>query len=238
MRSRVTVVIPFYNCPYIDQALASVAGQTYPNVEVIVVDDGSAMHMDKIAPYANRIRYLTKSNGGTASALNSGIRQASGEYIAWLSSDDMFAPHKLERQIAFMAESESAASFTAYTSIDGNGRVLEPHVGLAVAGPAAFLRMLSYANPINGCTVVLRKELFDRAGLFNESLSYTQDYEMWLRLALHNVRFDYLPEALTLYRFHPEMGTIRNRPAVLREFEMVRDWYIGQMESLIAQLGG
>ncbi|MGO4274414.1 glycosyltransferase family 2 protein, partial [Paenibacillus sp. TAF58] len=80
MQPKVSIIIPFYNCPYIDQAIASAIGQTYANVEIIVVDDGSTIHADKIGPFKDRVYYLGKANGGTASALNHGIRYASGEY--------------------------------------------------------------------------------------------------------------------------------------------------------------
>ena len=73
MMPTVTIVIPFYNCQYIQQALESAVQQTYPAVEIIVVDDGSTQYSHLIAPYMNRVYYMGKSNGGTASALNHGI---------------------------------------------------------------------------------------------------------------------------------------------------------------------
>ncbi|GJM76095.1 hypothetical protein HMSSN036_83110 [Paenibacillus macerans] len=90
MTPTVSVIIPFYNCPYVEQAVQSALNQTYRPLEVIVVDDGSTSHAERLAPYRPHIHYLGKANGGTASALNHGIRHASGEYIAWLSSDDVF----------------------------------------------------------------------------------------------------------------------------------------------------
>src|SRR5689334_17046366 len=98
----VTIVIPFYNCAYIDQAVQSALNQTYKPLEIIVVDDGSTRHADRLTPYLPYISYMGKANGGTATALNHGIRNASGEYIAWLSSDDLFYPDKIAHQVAFM----------------------------------------------------------------------------------------------------------------------------------------
>jgi teichuronic acid biosynthesis glycosyltransferase TuaG len=79
----VSVVIPFYNCPFIGQSVESVVQQTYSHIEIIVVDDGSTLHREQLGPYGTGIRYFWKPNGGTASALNCGIRAARGEYIVW-----------------------------------------------------------------------------------------------------------------------------------------------------------
>lgn len=228
---RVTIIIPFYNCPYVGQALASAVNQTYPDTEIIVVDDGSTMHADKITPYKRRVHYLGKANGGTASALNHGIRMASGQYIAWLSSDDLFKPRKVERQLAFMRAAGAEISYTAATFIDAHGRATEAF--RAGPAPAALYSVLSRTNPINGCTVMARRDTLIRSGLFNEALRYTQDYEMWLRLLTRGVKFAYLPEALTMYRFHPQMGTSRHHAALLREFEAIKANYRSRLEPYI-----
>lgn len=81
MLPKVSVVVPFYNCPYVDRAVHSVLNQSYPNVEIIVVNDGSTQHVEKLAPYLDRILYVEKANGGTATALNVGIRRATGAYL-------------------------------------------------------------------------------------------------------------------------------------------------------------
>ena len=239
MATKVSVIIPFYNCPYVGQALSSVASQTYADIEVIVVDDGSSVHLDLIAAYGGgRMRYVRKSNGGTASAVNQGIRAAAGEYVAWLSSDDMFCPGKIECQLAFMQARGSEISHTVYSVIDEHGKVIAPHCGVKMAGPLDFYRLLTYANPVNGCTMMARKDTLLRAGLFNEALRYTHDYELWLRMACMGVRFDYLTEALTLYRVHSEMGSVKHKAAALTEFDAVKAGYRVHLERRIKELGG
>ncbi|WP_394514565.1 glycosyltransferase family A protein [Priestia aryabhattai] len=94
--TKVSIIIPFYNCSYIDQAIQSALNQTYQDIEIIVVNDGSSKFNEKITPYLDRILYIEKENGGTASALNLGIKNATGEYFAWLSSDDIFLPIKYQ----------------------------------------------------------------------------------------------------------------------------------------------
>ncbi|WP_328097470.1 glycosyltransferase family A protein [Peribacillus frigoritolerans] len=78
-----SIIVSFFNCPYIDEALESLMNQTYKNIEIIVVNDGSTIYSDKIIPYLDKIIYIEKGNGGTACALNMGIRNATGDYLCW-----------------------------------------------------------------------------------------------------------------------------------------------------------
>lgn len=236
MEPKVTVVIPFYNCPYIGRAIASALNQTYPHVEIIVVDDGSTKHVGLIEPFIDSIVYLRKLNGGTASAMNMGITRASGDYIAWLSSDDMFLPHKLRRQMDFMLHEQSLFSFTAFSTMNPQDQISEEFMGVNVREPGGINAVLAKFNPINGCTVIARRELFTLFGLFDESLPYTQDYDMWLRLAIGGIPLDYLPEALTLYRVHHAMGSIRYRPQLIAEFQQVQSKYAQQIKWLLADI--
>ena len=97
----VSIVIPVYNgTNYVAEAIESALNQTYKNIEIIVVNDGSKDKTENIAKsYGDKIRYYYKDNGGVASALNLGIKEAKGEYISWLSHDDIYYPNKIERQI-------------------------------------------------------------------------------------------------------------------------------------------
>ena len=110
----VSVVIPFYNCPYVGEAIESVLFQTYPNIEIVVVDDGSTRYAAALQPYRRQIRLVRKANGGTASALNAGIRHAHGEYIAWLSADDLYYTRKFAKQIPWMMRHRLPFSFTNF----------------------------------------------------------------------------------------------------------------------------
>ncbi|AWP28144.1 glycosyl transferase family 2 [Paenibacillus vortex V453] len=237
MMPTVTIVIPFYNCQYIQQALESAVQQTYPAVEIIVVDDGSTQYSNLIAPYKNRIYYMGKSNGGTASALNHAILHASGQYIAWLSSDDRFVPQKIERQMAFMLSRGLDISFTGFSVINEHNRVTRPYEGIPMANNADLARQLVYSNPINGCTVIMKKDWLHRVGLFNAQLPYTHDYDLWIRLLMNGASFGFLPDMLTMYRVHSQMGTIRHKATIAREYEMVKNNYRHVLEHL-AQHGG
>lgn len=237
MCPKVTIVIPFYNDPYVDQAITSALNQTFPNIEIIVVDDGSTQHADKIHPFTNRVFYLSKANGGTATALNHGIRAASGEYIAWLSSDDMFYPHKLAVQIPYMLERRASICFTSFDYINAHGQVIEHNVGPLIPNMQSFYRLLLNGNPINGCTVVARKDLLLQAGLFNEALLYTHDYDLWLRLITSRIDFHYLNQPLLQYRRHEQMGTVKHRPVIEQESRFTQSRYAHLLKSCLESLG-
>lgn len=238
MHPLVSVIIPFYNDPYVGEALASALAQTYPEVEIIVVNDGSTEHADKIAPYLNRILYLVKSNGGTASALNHGIRASSGEYIAWLSSDDRFYPRKLSVQIPRMQAAGAMISHTAFDLIDEHGRITQPRVTHPYRDDVSFYTAMLSCNPVNGCTVVMHRRLLKKVGLFDSALPYTHDVDLWYRIMLAGCRFEYIDEPLTQYRWHSQMGTVRHRPVIEQELAATRAKYAGRMANYIRSLGG
>jgi len=218
---RVSVIIPFYNCLYVDQAIESALQQQYPNFEVIVVNDGATRYRKKIAPYLKQIRYVTKENGGTASALNAGIRHASGHYFAWLSADDRFKPDKLAKQMAFMQEQGAYASFSGYELIDQNGQVIGRQVEAGIPRKLDIYANMMNGCIINGCTVMLRMDVFREVGLFDERLRYANDYDMWLRV-LSRYDFFYLNDALVQYRIHEQMGSRRFADDIARETEQIR----------------
>lgn len=233
---RVTAVIPFYNDPYIGEALDSVLAQRFEGLEIIVVDDGSTRETWRLERYRGLVHVLGKANGGTASALNHGFRMARGEYVAWLSSDDRWLPGKLERQIAHMERTGSAFSHTAFRYIGPDGQPSRRPVRLAYDSPYEFYRSLFGANAINGCTVMMRKSLYERLGGFDETALYAHDYDMWLRAILAGYPPTYLSEALTEYRRHEHMGSVRHREAAEREFRATADKYKAGLYRLLTAL--
>lgn len=228
-----SIIIPTYNCPYISSSIESALNQTYPHTEVIVVNDGSTQHTELIKPYLNRIIYREKANGGTGSALNAGIKQARGEYIAWLSSDDLFTRDKVDIQMAFMQARQADASYTAFyhmnehNQITGRYRTVFPN-------KASFYAAMKQGNVINGCTVMLKKALFDHVGYFDESLRGTQDYDLWCRILQH-YDFHYLDEPLVKYRVHSGMSTKKLGDILSSERLMVQRKYSGSFDRLIRQ---
>lgn len=233
MQPTVSIVIPFYNCPYADQAIASALQQTYANLEVILVDDGSTRHRDKIEPFMDRIHYLGKQNGGTGSALNHGFRMASGEYIAWLSSDDCFFPRKIERQLNFMEKNGYRISHTDFHNIDASGAITATRAAAKFRTEREFIASFLTCCPVNGCTVMMRKDLFLELGGFDETLLFTHDYDFWIRAILAGEPFAFLDEPLTAYRWHDEMGTRKHWPRIAAEIALVQARHGARLRELL-----
>ncbi|MCE3202947.1 glycosyltransferase [Paenibacillus sonchi] len=238
MKPRVSVVIPFYNCPYIEQALQSALNQSWQPYEIIVVDDGSTMHTDRITPYLPHIHYLGKANGGTASALNHGIRHATGDYVVWLSSDDMFYRDKINNQVLFMDQNRLLITYTNFNYINGSTQLTELNAAVVFPSYLDYLRCFLQGNPINGCTVMFKRELFAAIGLFDESLPYTHDYDLWFRAILNGYPPVMLNQSLTAYRRHDGMGTLKHYDAIMAEAAATNARYTPMLRSLIASMGG
>lgn len=201
---RISVVIPTYNHDrYIGACIESVLGQTYRDFEVIVVDDGSTDGTARVvSEYGDQVRYLHKENGGTSSALNAGIEAARGEYLAWLSSDDRYAPTKLAKQIAQLeTHPQLRISHTAFHHTDKNGVILKTSILTPQEAASISVATLLKGNPVNGSSILFHRSCVERVGTFDESLQGTEDWEMWIRLA-GCYQFGYVPEPLLFYRWH------------------------------------
>lgn len=236
MTPKVSIIIPFYNDPYIDQAVVSALYQTYPNIEVIVVDDGSTLHQERLDPYRSRIHYIGKANGGTASALNYGMSLATGKYVAWLSSDDRFLPDKIAKQVAFMERMNAQISHTDFDLMNEHGTITQRAAASKFPTAKAFIASLKHGCPVNGCTIMMTRELVKAIGWFNVSLPFTHDYELWIRIILARVDFHYLNEPLTVYRRHSQMGTVKHFDSVLLEANSINSMYASRIDYLLSQL--
>ncbi|WP_407271095.1 glycosyltransferase [Radiobacillus sp. PE A8.2] len=236
-RSKVSIIIPFYNCKYVGKAITSALQQTYQNIEIIVVDDGSTRYVDKIAPFRNFITYVKKSNGGTATALNEGIRRAAGEYVVWLSSDDEFLPEKVETQLAFMKKQDAQISYTNFSLINGRSRVTMSKCNVSFPNKLAFYKSLKAGCTINGSTIMIKKALFQDVGMFDDSLRYANDYDLWIRMIL-TYAISFLDQPLTRYRVHRNMGTNNYAAEIEKETLLVQQRYKKSLDDLIAREQG
>lgn len=208
---KVSIIIPVYNgTNYLRAAIDSALAQTYQNREIIVINDGSTDDgaTEALArSYGDRIRYYAKPNGGVASALNLGIEVMSGEYVSWLSHDDVYPPDKLARQIAFLQtlENREVVLYGRFGNIDAHDQRLGQNP--LVTMPPGTARFHLYACPhMHGCTTLVPRSIFERVGRFDERLRSTQDYDLWLRVSEH---FDFvgMDEELVLSRMHDEQGS-------------------------------
>ena len=185
----VSIVIPVYNgATYLREALDSALNQTYRNIEVIVVNDGSSDggKTESIAlSYGDRINYISKENGGVASALNAGLMKMTGEYFSWLSADDVYFPDKIEKQMAFLAGrgwQKDIVLYSDFELIDAQSKLLSTERVRSIS-QEHFIFALVCDYPVSGCTTLIPKNIFDDVGFFDEKLVVTQDYDMWFRMA-------------------------------------------------------
>ena len=189
-KPKITIAIPVYNgSNFMKVAIDSAIAQTYDNKEILVINDGSTDNgeTEKIAlSYGNKIRYIKKENGGVATALNLAIKEMKGEYLSWLSHDDMYKPFKLEKQVEVLnkLQDKNTIIFSNVELIDERGDIfcttnysnLLTHEELC-QGIYPVIK-----GTVNGCSMLISKECFNKVGLFNENLKTSNDYEMWLRL--------------------------------------------------------
>ncbi len=221
---KISILIPVFNgTNYLGEAIDSALSQTYSNYEVIVIDDGSTdQTWQVIQSYGSHLRGIRKENGGVASALNRGIQEARGDYIAWLSHDDLFLPNKLERQIIFLqGNPQFQACYTDYYLIDARGN-LTGEIQSPWYPRLQAIRVLFRRGYINGSTMVIKRTCFDRIGLFSAKWRYTQDTEMWLRL-LEHFEIGRVPEKLGKLRFHPEQGSRNVESHIVEAQAMYRE---------------
>ena len=197
MNPVVSVIIPTYNtAKYIGQTINSVLGQNYKDHEVIVVDDGSTDNTKEVLePYMEQIRYIRQKNSGRAGARNTGIKAARGKYIAFLDSDDLWTPGKLAKQVDIMDSNKDIDFlFGDKQRFSDDGTIIfsmftekgydENFFGDPLYVRDAYKKLLQEPYIPTG-TVIMKKECFDRSGLFDETI-YAEDWEFWLRIALFN----------------------------------------------------
>ena len=188
---QVSVIIPTYNRAHIlMRAVDSVLAQTFQQIEILVIDDGSTDNTpEMLNAYGGRIRVLSQENGGVSLARNVGIQAASGQFIAFLDSDDAWMPDKLERQVAALtAQPQLPLCHTEEIWIR-NGVRVNPKKKHRKRGGYIFPYCLPLCV-ISPSSSILRRELLDEVGLFDEHLPACEDYDLWLRIThTHEVVF-------------------------------------------------
>ena len=210
----VSIIIPVYNGGnYMREAIDSALAQTYNNIEVLVINDGSKDNTDEIAlSYGDKIRYFKKENGGVSSALNIGIKNMKGEYFSWLSHDDMYTPDKIEKSVLAIdyCKDENTLIYCASMSIDKDSKPLKINTSCGEKKHLSWQEALMESLTIGaygGCNFLIPKKAFDKCGGFNESLRYIQDTVMWEKFFLNGFSLLKIPEVCVKYRIHGEQQT-------------------------------
>jgi len=208
----ISVIVPTYNrADLLPQAVESVIKQTYLNWELLIIDDGSTDNTEQVLQkyLSNRIQYVKCPHSGLpAIARNAGIRKACGEWIAFLDSDDVWLPEKLERQIQIIRNrgDVSLVCTNAYRKTNDDDEMKE-YFSIPDKKASIYLEDLLIRNFVVTSTVLVSKDCLLAMGGYNESPDFqaVEDYDLWLRLSM-NHKIEYLSEPLVIYRDVPKEG--------------------------------
>lgn len=218
----VSIVTPTFNqSRYVRETIESVLCQDYPNIEYIVIDDGSTDDtQDVLAEYQGRLICHHQANMGQARTLNRGWSEAKGEYLAYLSSDDTLAPHAISKLVAALEASPSAACvFPDADLIDDESRIVKRNVCRAFSLEDLIVKQECYIGP----GALFRASAYHKAGGWRSELKLAPDREFWMRLAATG-HIIFLPQALAGYRLHPESISYKEvSEHVSREYLLVLD---------------
>ena len=232
----VSIVIPVYNgANYMREAIDSALAQTYSNVEIIVVNDGSNDDgaTKKIAKsYGDKIRYFEKKNGGVSTALNLGIKKMRGKYFSWLSHDDLYCPNKIQAQIDALrrAGDMSRIVYSNWASMRMPERKVEVF-NTAQIYRQEFMETGAFAaifGLVSGCSLLIPKFYFDAYGGFDENYRAVQDYKKWFEM-FRGKRLIYLRDPLIISRRHPEQ-TGKTYSKVAEEEQWLYNWIVQSTE--------
>ena len=219
----VSVLMPCWNRDrFVADAIRSVLAQTFTNLELIVVDDGSTDGTrEVVASFPDsRLRCLHREHRGISAALNAGLAAARGRYIARLDSDDLWRPEMLATQVAVLeARPDVDLVYSRAECTDSNWKLLDMTWGYPLRFPGETFRSMVYNDCTCNITVVCRRECFDRVGAYDESLETSEDLDMWLRVARH-YRFEFTDRVLARVRLHG--GSITGGISASRDEQMER----------------
>lgn len=220
---KISIIIPAYNASnFLTEAIDCALNQTYKNIEVIVVNDGSKDNgkTEKIAKsYGDKIRYFYKENGGSSSALNYGIKNMTGEWFSWLSHDDLYTKDKLYKQVELLNELYNSTSniednviIAEAEFINSNGKVIKKPRRKKIRNTEKFVKehfeeneyfFVNFAKyNFHGCAFLIHKKIFDKVGVFDEKLRLLNDVEMFFRIYTANTKIHYIPKVLVQGRVH------------------------------------
>ena len=237
----ISIIIPVYNgSDYLGEAIESALAQTYSNIEIIVVNDGSnddGKTDDVANSYGDKIRYFRKENGGVSSALNFGISHMRGEYFSWLSHDDKYANRKLETQINLLKNypNQCVVSLCESCFIDKNSKAMKSKAKKRfdseyIESTHALTEMFDHGT-YNGCAFLIPKKCFDECGVFDERLRFAQDTLMWAKMFLNGYKIVYTSEAGILSRIHDNQQTQKSRHLLKKDSMLMAEYIVPVLEA-------
>lgn len=238
----VSMIIPVYNgSNYMREAIDSALAQTYDNIEILVINDGSKDNgeTERIAKtYGDRIRYIYKENGGVSTALNTGIRNMKGEYFSWLSHDDAYLPEKIEKQVEALSQIEDKKALVSCGSVhmDKNSDLIgellqvEKNAASFLSWDTVLMNLLQKGT-MNGCTLLIHRDVFADVGFFDERLRFNQDGFMWDKIFLKGYSMLSLPFIGVKNRIHEKQLTQTGQSIFRGDCEKMSDFLIPELIS-------
>lgn len=234
---RVSVIMPCFNGEsFVAEAIESVLAQTYSDVELIIVDDGSTdQSVAVIRRFGDAVRLFTQANQGPSAARNKGLRAATGEFIAYLDADDYWEPHFIESMISALSSSEAVLAYCGWQNVMPNGKSPPPFIPPDYENEGKRVALLSNASlwPIHA--TLTRHDALLEIGGFNEDLPVCEDYDMWLRLTFNKpvVRVE---QVLSYYRHHKPLGASDKRGRDAEYMRQIKKIFIKQNPGLVKDL--
>lgn len=226
---KVSVITPSFNQgEYIEATIQSVLSQDYPNLEYIVIDGGSTDQTTEILrKYSDLLNYwVSERDSGQSEAINKGLRRATGEFVAWLCSDDLYTPGALKAAVGHLLREPEACLVHGRTILFGNGR---KDIEKGADEPELALRYFSVI-PFPQPSSLFRRSMVEAVGLLDERLHYGMDYDLVARLALHYPIVS-CQEVLSKYRLHSSSKTISQLPAFATEWARVFSRFLNSVEA-------
>jgi glycosyltransferase involved in cell wall biosynthesis len=207
----VTVVTPSYNQgAFLEETIRSVLLQGFPNLEYIIIDggstDGSVEIIKKYAPWI--AWWVSEPDNGQTTAINKGWRQATGDYVTWLNSDDFLLPGSLQKAVTTLEQSNADIAYGDVLFVDEQSRPRPHPYHKLPARPFDKEDMIvRWRNPIPQQGFLMRRELLDELGYLDESFNFTMDFEYWVRLAVHGKKGQPVPDTIAAFRQHEAAKT-------------------------------
>ena len=240
MKPEVSIILPSYNYEnYIGKTIDSVLNQSYPNWELIIIDDGSMDNsLDVIKRYKDkRIHLFTQKNKGVSSTLNRGIRNSNCKYICFLDADDKYHPDKLDAQVEYMNSGFDIVTTQVQVIDDKDEESPIEHFKMTwnlydkkeIFGEDRVANFL-YKNYFCKSSLMIRKELFNKYGYFDPRLITAYDLDLWLRM-IPSAKITRIDKILTYYRWHDKNETTINNNRIRTELLLILDNFIKNIDT-------